>query len=436
MALVLLVLVVALGLRIGVIAHDHKRYVPQTDAAQFDQMAVNLKNGLGFGYAELPPFKPADKQPTAIRAPLYPLSLAVVYDFAGRSWTAGRIFNALLGTLIVALVGILGSQIWNRRLGWVAMAIAAVWPTMILTGSSLLVEPLLVSLSLASVAAALQHRRKPKGLWWPAVSGITLGLAVLTREIAFALVVPNALLLWTARKDRPARFSRRALAAPILALFVSFVVVIPWTIRNAMVMHAFIPVSDSSGVGLAGTYNETVVADRVNQAQWIEPWRDPKMWDLMRTMKHPTEVKIDRKLRKASLDIEKKHPGYIFRVAYWNTERLFDLDGGHYTTRIIAPYVSYDHKLAKLSVYASYLLFLLAILGLALFFKRVKQAPWEFWAIPVIVYVGLVVFLPASIRYRASMEPYFVLLAALPVCWALERLLGWWNGRRSAPAAA
>jgi len=38
-------------------------------------------------------------------------------------------------------------------------------------------------------------------------------------------------------------------------------VVAPWTIRNAVVMHALIPVSDETGGTLAGTYNPVSARD-------------------------------------------------------------------------------------------------------------------------------------------------------------------------------
>ena len=37
------------------------------------------------------------------------------------------------------------------------------------------------------------------------------------------------------------------------------------------------------------------------------------------------EVVIERRLRAASLDYIREHPGYLGTVAYWNTRRLLDL---------------------------------------------------------------------------------------------------------------
>ena len=52
------------------------------------------------------------------------------------------------------------------------------------------------------------------------------------------------------------------------------------------------------------------------------------------------------------------------------------------------------------------------------------------WLIPILMYGFIVLTLPASIRYRASIEPYFVLLASLPVTAGLGRLERRWRGRR------
>lgn len=418
--LVVVVLLAGLAFRVGAVFENRSTYVPKTDAQAFDDVATSIAHGHGYGYSEVPPFTLQQKQPSAFRAPLYPLVLAPVYVvFGGHSWTAGRLENAVLGTALVAMFGVFVALLWNRRMAFIAMAMAALYPTLVLTGSSLQLEPLLGLLSLASLSAALQYRREPHRMRWAAASGITLGLAILTREIGFALVLPVAWLLWAARDRRP-RFRWATLKAPVAFVALAVLVVIPWTIRNAVTFHTFVPVSTSAGVGLAGTFNETTVANRVNQAEWIAPWFDPQMAKIIVGMAGTNEAEISNRLVRASIDVEKRHPAYILRVGYWNTERLFDLDRGHYTFSTVQ-YIPYSLKLAKLSVYSSYLVYLLALIGL--FYKKVREVPLAVWAVPVLIYLGLVFFLPAQIRYRSSLEPFLLLLASLPVATVAEALL-------------
>src|SRR6266568_1042008 len=170
---VIAVLALALGLRIGAV-YSYHHYVPLTDAVDFDRIATSLADGHGFGNAILL----NAKGPGALRAPLYPFSLSLVYDvFGDHKWTMGRLANAAIGTVLVGLIGLIGAQLWSRRVALVAMFLAAVHPALIVIGSGLQLEPLLVTLSLGALAAALQHRRATRGLWWPATAGLLMGLA-------------------------------------------------------------------------------------------------------------------------------------------------------------------------------------------------------------------------------------------------------------------
>ena len=438
------ILVLALGLRIGAV-YENTPYAPQTDALSFDHIASALVNGHGFGYAETPPFTPALHQPTALRAPMYPLSLAAVYAvFGDHHWTAGRVANSIVDTFVVLLIGVIAAQLWSRRIAAVAMVIAALDPSLILVGTSLQLEPLLLVFSLGSLAAALQYRRSGNNWRWAAGAGLLLGLAVLTRETALVLLLPEAWLLWSARRAQkldvvagPKQVSlltRQAVAAPVLLVVLAVATISPWTIRNAVTMHAFIPTTTSAGIGLAGTFNDTVYADHVNQGQWIPPWNDPKDGQILLNMKHPTEVEVDSAYRHASLTVIKNHPTFPFRVAFWNSERLLGFDRGHYSI-FLAQFEPTSRTLTRIAIYVDYPLMLLAAIGF-FGFRRARQVPWAIWAIPILAFLFIAFLLPAYIRYESFIEPYFILLASFPVAWAAASIENYWSSRRADPAAA
>lgn len=441
--LVVAILVLALGIRIGAV-YQNSPYSPQTDALSFDHIASALVNGHGFGYAETPPFTPAEHQPTALRDPVYPLTLAAVYAvFGDHSWTAGRIVNAIIDTFVVLMIGVIAAQLWSRRIALVALLIAAVDPSLILVGTSLQLEPLLLLLSLGSLAATLQYRRSRNDWRWAAGSGLLLGLAILTRETAAVLLLPEAWLVWSAHRGkvedrsggaiRGLLFTRQAVAAPVLLVVLAVAPMVPWTIRNAVTMHAFIPTTTSAGIGLAGTFNDTVFADHVNQGEWIPPWNDQKDGQILLDMKNPTEVKVDSVYRHASLTVIEDHPTYPFRVAFWNTERLFGLDRGHYSI-YLAQFAPTSRTLTRIAIYVDYVLFLLAAIGF-LCFRRARQVPWAIWVIPLLAFLFIVFLLPAYIRYESFIEPYIVLLAAFPVAWVASFIVSSWSESRGDAAA-
>jgi 4-amino-4-deoxy-L-arabinose transferase-like glycosyltransferase len=383
-----------LAIRIG------DTYRPLTDAADFDRLATSLALGHGWPATAVP----AAVGPTAFRAPLYPALLGVVYRVAGvHHYTAGLMANAVVGTIVVALIAVVATQLWGRRVGAVALCIAAVHPTLMLYGTSLQLEPLLEALLLAALAAALQHRRSLHELRWATAAGVCAGLAVLTREIGFALIIPVCWLVWTGR-PRPSR----TVAAPLVALVAAAVIVVPWTARNAVTLHAFEPVSTSLGVGLAGVFDATSFHNHANPALWIPPWTDPAMARIILAHPDPTEVHVDNELTRAAVDFLAAHPTYFGTVIFWNTIRLFDLNGTS-GALFAARYVPYPRRLTEAGVYSSYLLDALALVGLALGVTR--GVPRVIWLVPVLAWLAIVL-LSGNIRYRASIEPFTVLLAA------------------------
>jgi hypothetical protein len=404
-------------------------YHPVTDAANFDMIANSLAHGHGFGQAVVPPATGS----SAYRGPVYPLVLSVPYLLFGHSWTVGRLEQAVIGTALVLMIGVVATQLFSRRVGLVTMAIAAVYPTLILYGTSLNMEPLLALLSLSAVAAALQHRRAPHGLRWPLVAGVLVGLALDTRELGAVVILPVLWLLWTARSasasasasapaDRGSshRWSRRALAAPAAALVIMVVVLVPWTARNEVALHAFVPLSTSTGYTLAGTYNPTSSSDPRFPTIWRPPTDDPALAKRLASRPHPSEVWVNSQLEHATVTYIKDHPLYVFRASFYNVVSLFDLDRGH-VSQYMAPFIPYSLRLVRLAVLSSYVMYILA--AIAVFLPRTRRSPLAVWAVPVQVVVLLAV-VSGNIRYRASIEPYLVLLAGVTVATFLDRR-GW-----------
>jgi 4-amino-4-deoxy-L-arabinose transferase-like glycosyltransferase len=413
------VLAVSFALRAGYVLLTRHSYHPLTDSLDFDLIATSLLHGHGFGRALVPPAA----GPTAYRGPLYPITLAGAYAVFGHSWTVGRIEEAVIGTAMVAMIGVVAAQVFSRRVAAAGMALAAVYPTLVLYGTSLQLEPLLATLGLGSVAAALQHRRAPRGLLWPAVAGTLVGLALETRELGIVLVIPIAWLLWApATSPWPRaklRLDRRAVVAPVIAVLCTIVVLVPWTVRNEVRLHTFAPTSTSAGFTLAGTYNVTSASDAKFPTIWRPPFEDPQLYQLLVAKQQPGEAWINHTLTAATIRYVKAHPGYPLRVVFWNTVGLFDLQGPR-VALYVAPYIPYSTRFVRLAVYSSYLVDLLAI-G-ALLVPMTRKSPFALWAIPISAFV-LIVLVSGNIRYRASIEPYIVLLAGVSIAALAERLM-------------
>jgi 4-amino-4-deoxy-L-arabinose transferase-like glycosyltransferase len=329
--------------------------------------------------------------------------LAGVYLIFGHSLEAGRIANAFVGAGIVALIGVLALQIWDRRVALIAMALGAVYVPLILVGQSIMSEPLFVLCMLGSLAAVFRR--------WTLLGGVLMGLAILGRANALILLLPLAWAVW--------RYgSWRAIAVLVAACALT---VLPWTIRNAVVLHHVVPVSTQFGSALAGTYNSDAMNDRENPASWRSLKRVSDYQDIFSRVRTTNEAVLEKELRSASIEFIKAHPAYVLTVAWWTTRRMLDLAGMDWSIHT-AGTISVGRFWAVVGVICFWLFTLLAVVGA--FTARARQAPLWFWSVPLLMYLGVVFLVVETPRDRSAIDPFIVLLAALALTIA-------WRDRRA-----
>ena len=187
------------------------------------------------GLAELKrPLNPFSKH-IIFYPPGYPYFIAVIYWLLG-SLEAVKWFQALVGASLVPAVGLMGARTFGPRVGAVAAAIVAFYPELIWFSVHFWSETLFMACLFWALERAL--RADADGRVGPAVAGgVLCGLAALTRETALP-VAPLA-ALWLAWPGRTAAARARGTAFLLAAVLT----VVPWTARNWVVFHAFVPVS-------------------------------------------------------------------------------------------------------------------------------------------------------------------------------------------------
>jgi 4-amino-4-deoxy-L-arabinose transferase-like glycosyltransferase len=408
---------VALVVRIGVVvATPH--YQARTDAADFDRLAVSLAD-----HGHYPNSREwAPRGPTAFRPPLFPAALAAVYKVVGTGsthdrWTAGRLLEAVLGALAAGLTCLIAARLWGPATGLVAGALVAIDPPLLLVGSSLLSESLFIPLVLGAVLAAVVFRTDTR-LRWAALSGALVGCAALTRGNGFVLVIPLAFLVVNQRPRR------RGLRAPALLLGAAILMVLPWTIRNYVEFHRFVPLTTEGGYALAGTYNAATQNRPGFEAVWYPPL------DQMRALAaaHPriNEAQVSSHLETDGLHYMEHHPGSVLKTAYLSARRLLAIEGP-LLEEVFAYGEGYPVRLAQYSVYAFWLVLALALVGAVT--PVARRAPSAFWWCPAAILLSTV-FFEGLTRYRSPADPFFLMLAALALMEAARRL------RRRAAARA
>jgi 4-amino-4-deoxy-L-arabinose transferase-like glycosyltransferase len=413
----------ALVLRCAVVIAD-TGYEPRNDAYDYHRHAVSLASGDGYP----PPALYPTAGSSAARGPGYPVALAAVYTVTGDSVTAGRLLGAVLGAVAVLLIYAIVSSIWGRRAGLFAGAIGAIYPPLVLLPRELFNENLYITLVLLAVWLVLRYRGR-RQLGWAAAAGGTVGLALLTRNAALALVVPVAIGLW----GRPL-WSARALLGPAVALACLVVVLGPWTIRNAVEFGRFIPVASSSGITLAGTYNQTSRDDRRFPAGWRNPAQVPQLAGLYATtgLDEPT---FDGELRRRALDFIAEHPGYPLEASWHNLLRMFDLEQGAVVTSSGVVTVSgignREDAAEKIGLFA---VVLLACCGAYAIVRSARRrlgrqnrpdwpppGPLFLWLIPLLTVLSAAP-LGGLPRYRLPADPFLVMAAGIGLIYVWDLL--------------
>jgi hypothetical protein len=251
------ILLLGLGLRVGE-AWDGR--APVYDARAYAVLAGNLEGGSGFTTG------PGATQPATNYSPGLPLFVAGLYAVSGGIHPQfARVVLALIGALSVLFAYLIGRRLTrplpNRPnsgevgLGGVAPAligalVVAVYPALLEYQGMLMSEPLAATLLSGGVLAALWAW--DGGQWRWLLPGALFGTLALTRPeyLAIAGLVALLVLAREARSDW-----RTALARAAIFLLGLIVIVAPWTVRNAVALDRFVPISTGGGqVLFAGTY--------------------------------------------------------------------------------------------------------------------------------------------------------------------------------------
>lgn len=379
--LVAAILALALTLRLGLaVLHDPP---PATgDAADYARHAASLADQGSYPESGIAP----SGGPTAFRPPGYPLQLAAVYEVIGRG-DGPRVVGALIGTLAVALLGLCALWLFGRREALAAMALAAVFPPLIMVSVAQLSEGLFIALMLAALACGLRARTDPR-VAWVAAAGALAGVAALTRTNGLVILLP--LLLAVPRRR-------------LVVLAAAILVIAPWSVRNASVFDSFVPTTTQAGFTLAGAYNETARED----GRFPAAWRPPTMY-LADADVRDDEVELERHFRSKALDFATDHPLYVPRVVFWATVRMLNLADAE-IEKLSAREAGVGDGYVRLNRYSTWLLLALAAAGAFL----ARPPPW-LWLFPLLLWLSVAVAIGAT-RYRTPVDPFLILLAACAV---------------------
>jgi hypothetical protein len=434
----LCIMLLGLGVRVAYVAIDQRGPCHTTTAdgraASYpskcttgDQTFYNsAANGLAEGHGFTAPLwnitHPGQKAPPAADHP--PAAIVV---FAGVSWAAEhpplswiagdsidanvreqRYAMAILGTLLIGLIGLLGRQIGGDKVGLIAALIAALSPNIWMNDGLVMSETVTSVIVVAALYVAVTSLREPTPMR-VAILGALCGLAALARA-ELILFVP--LLAIPIAWHKPNRW-RRVLTSVLAAV----IVITPWVAYNESRFKDPTFISTNDGIALAGSNCAPVYSGKgiglttFQQGCLSDP---PPPGD---------QSQVAKVYRERAFHYMRTHAGRAVLVAFvrvgrtWSVFRPFDM-------------VTFNENegrpawATRLGIFVFYPTLLFAIAGCVLLWKRRKR--WFLWIllVPAIVVTLSSAATYGQTRFRAAAEPSLAVLAAVAVVALVDRVKG------------
>jgi hypothetical protein len=235
---------VAVGLGLRLDYAIRAPHAPVDDARAYARIAHTLYEGGGFSQGHDPRHRLL--QPASDYAPGLPLLVAGTYEVRGAAEReTARIVLALLSSLAIPLTFLLGRRLGGPSAGLIGAVPVAVQPALLEYTGMLMTEPsgsaLLAGVILSFLWACEGSRPWP----WVAAGALQGALAMLRPEYLLLIaVLPAVALVRLSGQVGPTRVR----VAPVaLMAACACLVLVPWTIRNLVVLDRLAPLTTGGG---------------------------------------------------------------------------------------------------------------------------------------------------------------------------------------------
>lgn len=392
-ALIIFILIASSAL--ALISGDSLRYPDERD---YSNLAQSMLEGKGYANEE--------GDPTAYRPPGWPFVLTAVYSIHNHP-VAAKLLNAIALAGTAWLLSSLVAR--NAAHGQIFVPlILLIYPLVWYTGTTLYPQIFGAALLAAILVLLNQDVRSVARC---SIAGLLLGFLILNIP-AFLLLTPLILTgLYLSNTNAPALIAKRS----VLILCCAAAVVVPWTMRNAYTLQAFVPVSTNSGINLLlGNSENTGPNKGVNVD--ISHYQNQTQ--------EMSEVQKDKHYRKAAVSWILTNPSaaatlYVRKVLnYFNFRNELHV-------------ASEQSRLKDIVLFLSYYTLLFIVVMRILAFRRIPFCPAE-WMLYVLYFgnalVSAIFF--TRIRFRV---PFDILLIAM-VAIFLGHLISRYRIRVSEPA--
>jgi 4-amino-4-deoxy-L-arabinose transferase-like glycosyltransferase len=357
-----------------------------SDEQVYLQLTQSLADGHGFAFGP---------DATAYRPPGYPFLLLPVHLLTGGSVFAMRLVGVfcLVGTVWLAYL--LARRI-SPVAGALVAAVTAVYPLFVYTANAL--YPQIPALLMLLMMIELGLRARDRWVW-----GIWAGLAGGFLTITVPSFAPTLILLvifigWRARK------------AAAVVLVAAAIIPGLWCVRNAVVMHSFIPVSTNNGVNLLLGNNPDATGSSGTSV-------DVSAYEQQAKAQKLDEVQIDHFYSGQATDWITAHPAQAVGLYVAKVVHNFA-----YSDTLKTEGQGASDLLAALTYYP---ILALAVLRILLWRRFPLHRVDKLLAWTIVVNVLLLAVFFTRIRFRVPLD-------ALTIVLAVSAVVAWWDRRRTA----
>jgi tetratricopeptide (TPR) repeat protein len=415
------VFLVALLLRVGYVLEIRDVGFfnsPLSDALVYDQRARGIAEGDWLGPEDF------------VHAPLYAYALAAVRLAGFDSLLMPRLLQALLGALACVLLmdvtrRLLRDINHQHTIAITAGLLLAIYPPAIFFDGLIQKTSMVLALSTLVLWLMMLAAHSAQRRWWIAI-GIALGLLILVRQNALALIPLIMAWAWLGQRTLARTYRAQCIAVMLMALVITLS---PWAIRNKIVIDNFVLTTPNMGQNFAmgnhphatGTY---LPAQRGRASGDTEQavWKREAETALGREL---SAAEISDYFMRASLAYIRENPSQWIALSWkkwlmtWGAYELPDTED-YYLYKEHSIILRAGDWLLHFGVLGP-----LAIGGIVLTARHWRRL-WVLYSWLAINALAIAVFVVFA-RYRAPMLPLIMLFAAIMLIhgWYLLRQGAW-----------
>jgi 4-amino-4-deoxy-L-arabinose transferase-like glycosyltransferase len=392
------------------------------DQLSYDALAKSILKGHGYAF-ESPwyPFREPAYTPTAHWSFLYPAFISGIYIVFGPHPIAVRFIQAIIiGILNTWLVYRLGRRLFGEKAGLLAAGLNAIYPYFIYYDATLMTEPFFIAGVLASLEMGLnlagfsppsgngfmkklgmiQQDVSPgneRSIWRWIELGVVLGATALLRQ-TILLWIPFFFGWIFFTKLRKSGF--RTLLPIAASIGIILVFILPWTVRNYTIYHAFLPLNSNAGYALYSANHPH------HGTQFDQDFAAPLPPELVG--KGLSEVQWNTELTRRGLQFIIDDPGRYLKLSLNRVSIFYNF--------WFSSESSLSSNLLRVFSFGMYLPFFL--LGLVLSWHRRKRCSLIYLFVAIFSLIHILTW--ASIRYRLPIDSTLMPFAAIALLWLYQ----------------